>query len=282
MDSIRHILRRIKYLLLALINLQLPRKSIYSILPPFEEALIEENSFPKVAFLTWKTDKLAKSHHREIEKMVRLNPDWKFLFFDDVAQENWMINNYSGTRILNVYVNTVFGASKTDIFRYCLMQKYGGAFISINISIVGSLTEIVGDGTGLVLSEALLTYNSPFVNGVELEKYKDTSFVMEVLVARRNHHVFELAISMICERYDVVKGKTFEVVDKAVWFYTGPFLFTDAILMCLGSCSKVDSRHQFDEIPKYFGGLMKRPRVARFRYMDGPSYIGFSKSLIAI
>lgn len=281
--TLRHILRRVKYLLLAILNAEFPLKSIYLVIPKFNEELMNSrNSSNRIIFFTWKTHKITRSHFEEISRFVKLNPDYQCFFFDDDLQQSWMHKKYGTSRIYGVYEKCIFGASKSDIFRMLIVNHYGGVFIAINHFLRKSITELIGDSPKFTLSEALLKYDSEFTISDLTRKWQGKTFVFEILVSQRNNPILELAINMVCERYLEVRGKHFEKVDQAIWWFTGPILFSEAIFVFFNSISECESDNfDYIELGKNFNGVLYRSKAAKYRYIFGASYIGYSEAQIA-
>ena len=129
--------RRSRYLIKGLIHQEFPRKSVYDFMKhgsSFKQ--IQHSAIPKQCFFSWKTDLLTRSHYNQIKDFVDKNSDFEFFFFTDKEEFDWMRKNFSGSKILEIYNRAIYGASKSDIFRTCLMLKNGGfLLVDKNISI---------------------------------------------------------------------------------------------------------------------------------------------------
>jgi len=87
-------------------------------------------------------------HVLEITK--QLNPDYTVYYFDDSEIEQFMKdNNY-----YNIYLKIKPSAFKTDFWRYCILQKYGGCYSDIGHTMKVSFDEII-DNNNLVLVKDL-------------------------------------------------------------------------------------------------------------------------------
>lgn len=284
--NLRHIMRRLKYFLLAWVNGELPRRSILELIPRFEESeLIEDNNFNKLICIGWKDDKLSKSHWNEIRHFVSSNPDWKFCFMDNSHQQKWMEENFGKHQIYRAYRGTLFEAARNDIFRYCFVYTYGCGYFAVNIVANRPLTEIIGkvEKMFLILSATTLSYSPRRLRETALEIYQGKSFVMAVVIASKGHPVLERVINNICDRFQIVKGQKFGRIDRAIWWYTGPYLFADSVTEYVAeNREKTLKELGLSYLPYLFGNALTRPYSARYRFMSGPSYIGYKNCEIAV
>jgi mannosyltransferase OCH1-like enzyme len=88
---------------------------------------------PKLIFKTsWYT---RESMHPEIKKVLQktisMNKNYELYYFDDSEMKQF-IGDYDPTfRVLRAFNKLVPGAFKCDLFRYCLLDKYGGCYSDI-------------------------------------------------------------------------------------------------------------------------------------------------------
>jgi len=94
---------------------------------------ITGTGIPKLIFKTsWYT---RESMHPEIKKVlqktINLNRGYELYYFDDSEMKQF-IGDYDPTfRVLRAFNKLVPGAFKCDLFRYCLLDKYGGCYSDI-------------------------------------------------------------------------------------------------------------------------------------------------------
>lgn len=284
--QVRHLLRRFKYLLLAIFNGELPRRKLSEICPKFDPSMVSTHlDFTKLVCIGSINNKVAKSHFRELKKFIEMNADWRFCFLDNRGQNAWMNSNFSNQEILEVYNKTIFGASKNDIFRYCFVNRYGCAYFSLNVSMAKPISSVIGEIQKeiMILSPAILSYKPKEVAGDFLEMFEGKSFVMAVIISTKNHPLLSLVVSKICQRYEIVRGQRYTEVDRAIWWYTGPFLFADSVIeYVLTNREKNPQEIGLRFIPLLFDQTLFRPHSARYRYISGASYIGFRNKAIAV
>lgn len=275
LNFLRYTLRKIKWVFLAAISGELPHKNILEIVELFNEKFVDETqNFQKIVFLSWRSIWFSKSHFYSIKNFIERNPEFKFVFFDRNLQNKWMKDNFASKEIYYVYTNTIFGASKSDIFRYCLINKYGGIYFSINYTYLGILSDLICDDRKFILPEAGQEYKSNFTHFSRDKASHDLAYFNAYLISARNNPILIEVVEMIVSRFFLARGQRYNIVDRAVWWFTGPYVFTDAILKCLskGKPEDIICLKKIDYL------LFKRIKVAEFRYAISPSYIGYKNS----
>jgi mannosyltransferase OCH1-like enzyme len=85
-----------------------------------------------------------------------INTDYKLYYFDNDEVEEFM-KSYS-LRAYNAYKKLIPKAYRADLFRYCLLEKYGGCYSDIGHIFYKSLDNIC-ENNKLVLVEDLNKYN---------------------------------------------------------------------------------------------------------------------------
>ena len=85
---------------------------------------------PNNIFQTWHTKKLPIRMLQSITKIKSLNPRFRYYLFDDNDCRKFIKNNFD-IDVLNAYDILIPGAYKADLWRYCILYKYGGIYIDI-------------------------------------------------------------------------------------------------------------------------------------------------------
>jgi len=150
--KIMRTLRSFKYLLKAIREYELPRKDLldYMEFYSFPETIsILDNE--KVCFTTFATSKVGKSHYYDIQELIKRNPEYRFIFFDDSAVSLWMEKN-ADPALYEIFTKIQYKASQIDVFRLCLIKFYGGIFLSLNRIIEVPFREIVKHPMKLTIS----------------------------------------------------------------------------------------------------------------------------------
>ena len=89
---------------------------IYEELPNQITQKNNKNQIPNVVYQTWVSRKLPWRMSKEIKKFRELNYDHSFLLFTDKERDEYMQNSWGGRKIYEIYKNSVFKSSKTDIW----------------------------------------------------------------------------------------------------------------------------------------------------------------------
>ena len=100
------------------LNIPYPMKSYYN------------NIIPLNIFQTWVSKNLPKKMSDTIEKMKQNNPAFKHHLFDDNDCREFIKDNFN-IEILNAFDSLIPGAYKADLWRYCILFKYGGIYLDV-------------------------------------------------------------------------------------------------------------------------------------------------------
>jgi len=87
-----------------------------------------------------------------IDKIKTLNPEWKYMLYDDTDMLNYIYRNYPQYVDTYLKINPKYGASRADFFRYLLMYKEGGVYLDIKSSMNKPLKYIISNKDEYVLS----------------------------------------------------------------------------------------------------------------------------------
>jgi hypothetical protein len=78
-------------------------------------------------------------------KLLELNNDWEYNYFDNNSMQNYIINNpiQELTNAINVYNNFIEEKNKYDFFKYYYLYLNGGIYIDYDIILKTSLTSLL-------------------------------------------------------------------------------------------------------------------------------------------
>jgi mannosyltransferase OCH1-like enzyme len=94
---------------------------------------IKENyniKIPTNIFQTWHSKILPPLMYNATIKIQKLNPRFNYCLYDDNACYKFIEQNFSED-VLNAYKKLKPGAYKADLWRYCVLYKYGGIYLDI-------------------------------------------------------------------------------------------------------------------------------------------------------
>ena len=90
---------------------------------------------PANIFQTWHTKKLPPMMFKAVNLLKMNNPGFKHFLFDDNECCEFIKKHFS-TDVLNAYNSLIPGAYKADLWRYCILYKYGGIYLDIKYTTV--------------------------------------------------------------------------------------------------------------------------------------------------
>lgn len=85
---------------------------------------------PLKVYLTWYTKKLPVKMQENLENLKNGNPKFEFILYDDNDCINFIKENYD-EEVLWAFNKLIPGAYKADLWRLCILYKYGGFYIDI-------------------------------------------------------------------------------------------------------------------------------------------------------
>jgi mannosyltransferase OCH1-like enzyme len=109
--------------------LQEPLNDIYTI----DINTNNNHSIPKNIYLTWQTSNIDEMHpnmKKSIELLKKVNNDCFVYIFDNDQCYNFL-KKYFKSEVADAFNNLIPGAYKADLWRYCILYKYGGIYQDI-------------------------------------------------------------------------------------------------------------------------------------------------------
>jgi len=110
----------------------------------------------KIPFILHQTWVSYETIPDEIKNIIEDNkkkcPEFEYRFYSDQDCLNFIKNNFE-SNVLDAYncINPEYSAAKADIFRYCLLYKYGGVYLDIKSKINFDLKYIIGPNDDCIL-----------------------------------------------------------------------------------------------------------------------------------
>jgi len=160
---------------------------------------------PKIVHQTHPTCVLPKSAKMVRNSMQKINPEYKFLLYDDNEIDNFMKTYFSG-EVYDCFSVLNMGAAKADLWRYCILYQVGGVYLDIDSRIIGNIDELIDEN-----DKCLIT-----------REKNPTYFNQWILIYERQHPIMKRAIERCCENIKLrKKGSLIEI--------TGPGIYSQAI-----------------------------------------------------
>lgn len=88
---------------------------------------------PLNIFQTWHTKNLPPQMQETVNYIKENNPSFKHYLYDDNDCYDFIKYNFSPI-VLNTFNSLVPGAYKADLWRYCILYKFGGIYLDIKYS----------------------------------------------------------------------------------------------------------------------------------------------------
>ena len=87
-----------------------------------------KSGLPKNIFQTWEDHDSPEGMKKAMQSWHDLNPDWGYFFFTKEDRRAF-IQAYFSKEILDAYDDLIPGAYQADLWRYCVLYRYGGIYI---------------------------------------------------------------------------------------------------------------------------------------------------------
>ncbi len=119
---------------------------------------------------------------KSISSNLRINnPEFNYFFFDEIDCENFIFNNYSDI-IYQTYKSLIPYEYKMNLWKYCILYKYGGIYIDDKYDDNIKLIELIDHN--FFVNNKNHYYNKLFI---------DTDFI----ITKINNPIFNIAINEI-------------------------------------------------------------------------------------
>jgi len=96
------------------------------------------NKIPKKIFQTWETKTFNEEFQKIINTWKECNPEYEYFLYDNIDCEEFIKNNFNNN-VYDAYCRIIPGAYKADLWRYCILYKYGGVYIDIDTICLGNI-----------------------------------------------------------------------------------------------------------------------------------------------
>lgn len=184
---------------------------------------------PKNIFQTHKSIKYVMTKPKifnALKSWSRYSKNFDYKFFDNEACDTFMINNFDSD-IYKAYLSLPLGVMKSDLWRYCVIYKYGGIYADADT--------ICNINPGIFINNSYLT-----VSPEPTHNY----FCQWSFAAPAGSPILKQIIDLSVERIlKLNKGDTINV-----HYLTGPAVFTDGIIKYLND----NNLPTFSDISQYY------------------------------
>ena len=166
---------------------------------------ITKPKIPKIIIQTGNTAKIHRMIYNNIHSILRLNPDYSYIFITDNTAIELIKANFD-TNTLNAFNKLKVGAAKGDFIRYIALYVYGGVYLDLDAGITTRLSDIIPTDT-----EFIFFYNSDV-------DPKITNWI--IMSSPKNVLIKKIIDEMVIRIHNN---------ETNIFLATGPTLFTDVI-----------------------------------------------------
>jgi mannosyltransferase OCH1-like enzyme len=217
----------------------------------FDTIDYETTEIPKRVFQTWKTSHIDQEHAKKLKEFQEKNKGYEFYFFDDSDMDAYMKSRWKPHNIFKIYQNTLIGAARADIWRYCLLHDVGGIYLDIDAAFKISFDEIIKDSKSEIISyegnkisnkisryekqieTRILSYEEFWATANTLRSrlfpYSDHVVLQWALFFKPKHPILSKTLSNIVEISQYFEGHKIRNMHKAVCNFTGPVTYSRAV-----------------------------------------------------
>ena len=145
------------------------------------------NNVPLKIFLTWETKNLPINMYNNLILLHKMNPEFDIYLYDDQDRINFIKDNFDPD-VLEAYNSLIPGAFRADLWRYCIIYKYGGIYIDIKYH------------THIPLIELIKESEYTFVNtdsGLCTDSYDGKEIQITFFISSPNNKIFLDSINEI-------------------------------------------------------------------------------------
>lgn len=185
------------------------------------------NHIPKIIYQTYSSwDSMKPEWIENIDRICKLNPEWKYQFFDDREVEEFIFFEY-GEEILKQYlaISPELGPARADLFRYLLLYKKGGVYLDIKTTLTKSLDIVLHPDDVFILSH----WSNQLYQPKELAYLNYQENIQWAILSAAGHPFLRQVLHYVLGNLQVYNPWLHGVGKRAVLRITGPYAYTCAI-----------------------------------------------------
>lgn len=142
--------------------------------------------FEKIIHQTWISEEIPGRTAPWIEKWLKLNPDWTYMFWTDESARLFIQEHFPA--LLPVYDSWTVPVQKADMFRYVALYAFGGVYADLDMEDLKPLEELREWGSCILSREPDLQV---FVMSNFMNSWANNwTFTCNAFMACRSHHPF--------------------------------------------------------------------------------------------
>lgn len=197
-------------------------------------AQVKENAvqlIPRVVYSTVEKKHLRIKHLAVLEEFRSINPEYKFVVFDDQEAHDYLASRFRGEKILNLFERSLFGPMRADILRIALMLFEGGVYIDISKRLRVPLRHTIPASARFVFAHEhnkIPSHVQVDTNPEILENHRNL-IVQWCMMSCPKNSVFETMIESIERDSFDYENRVFSSPKQAILELTGTYQYTRAV-----------------------------------------------------
>lgn len=237
-----------------------------------------ESRIPQVVYQTWETRLVGRRHWRSIQDFRRLNSEFNFVLLDASSRDSFMREFWGDHPITEVYLRSLYGPLRADIFRYCILFTKGGYYFDISKGLSVPICSLQQSDNEFFLSQEQNSLSKDIADfarfGMEQKKIIQWGLGFEA-----GHPILDKIINQIVATFPHYVGRSFPSPKEAILKFTGPDAFSKAVGEYLENSPYLAGKI----LPTDFcGSGIFSLKGSGYRYVSHPSYSGDSNAPILI
>jgi mannosyltransferase OCH1-like enzyme len=190
-----------------------------------------EQAIPRTIYSTIGKKSIRMGHLIAIEEFRDVNPEYKFVVFDDSEAHDYVSAKLSGERIVEIFERSRFGPMRADILRVALMLFDGGVYIDISKRLKKPLMQTIPPSASFVFAHENNEIPSHYGIKTDPNVLVDHRklIVQWCMMSCPNNPIFETMIESIERDSHEYEAKVFENPKQAILELTATYQYTKAV-----------------------------------------------------
>ncbi len=190
-----------------------------------------EQAVPRTIYSTIGKKSIRMGHLIAIEEFRDVNPEYKFVVFDDSEAHDYVSAKLGGERIVEIFERSRFGPMRADILRVALMLFDGGVYIDISKRLKKPLMQTIPPSASFVFAHENNEIPSHYGIKTDPNVLVDHRklIVQWCMMSCPNNPIFETMIESIERDSHEYEAKVFGNPKQAILELTGTYQYTKAV-----------------------------------------------------
>ena len=112
------------------------------------------NKIPKVIYQTFKTKNLSKEMNDIVDSWKLHNTNYEYILYDNNECKEF-IRSFFDSKVIDAYYKLRYGALRADLWRYCILYKYGGVYADLDTLCLDSIDNFITNKTEIMVPKDL-------------------------------------------------------------------------------------------------------------------------------